>query len=73
VTSVTKKDPSYDAHGNGHDHDHELVYARLAHIKRAMHGPDWASDCLAYRGICDPPDKSNLSWYLVSCMLSNVK
>jgi hypothetical protein len=38
VTLVAKKNPGQDAHGNGHGH--AQVYARLGHIKRAMHGPD---------------------------------
>jgi hypothetical protein len=38
VTSVAKKKPGHDAHGNGHGH--AWAYARLGHIKRAMHGPD---------------------------------
>ena len=39
VTSVAKKkNPDHPAHGNGHGH--VRVYARLRHIKRAMHGPD---------------------------------
>ena len=33
-----KKKPGHYAHGNGHGH--VWVYARLRHIKRAMHGPD---------------------------------
>jgi hypothetical protein len=35
VTSVAKKKTGHHAHGNGHGH--VRVYARLRHIKRAMH------------------------------------
>ena len=36
--NISFLNPDHDAHGNGHGH--VRVYARLGHVKRAMHGPD---------------------------------